>query len=95
MISKSPGIMIAEITTGGIVLQFFISTTGGIVMQLILGCISKTAVLSCLYKGKKIVKYNNWICLSCSIQNVSKLENVSNLITSLFTFVSIYVEKNN
>jgi len=37
--------MIAEITTGGIVLTFLTSTTGGIVMQLILGCNNKTAVM--------------------------------------------------
>ena len=67
-------------------------------MQLILGCNSKTTLLSCLYKGKKIVKYNNWICLSCSNQNASKLENVSNLIATVYLHVYIsiykmYVEK--
>jgi len=45
MILKSPGNMIAEIITGGIVLQFLTGTTGGIVMQLILGCNSKTTVM--------------------------------------------------
>jgi hypothetical protein len=64
-------------------------------MQLILGCNSKTTLLSCLYKGKKIVKYNNWICLNCSNENASKLENVSNLITTVYLhlYISIYVEK--
>jgi hypothetical protein len=37
--------MIAEITTGGIVINFLTGTTVGIVMKLILGCNSKTAVM--------------------------------------------------
>jgi hypothetical protein len=37
--------MIAEITTGGIILQFLTGTTGGIVKQLILGCNSKSTVM--------------------------------------------------
>ena len=37
--------MIAEITTGGIVLKFWTGTTRGIVTQLILGSNSKTTVM--------------------------------------------------
>jgi hypothetical protein len=37
--------MNAEITHGGIILQFVIGITGGIFMQLILGCNSKNTVM--------------------------------------------------
>jgi hypothetical protein len=37
--------MIAEITTGGIVIKVLTGTTGEIVIQLILGCNSKTTVM--------------------------------------------------
>ena len=43
--------MIAEITTGVIVIQILTDTTGGIVMQLILECNNKTTVMC--YIGKK------------------------------------------
>ena len=54
-------IRLLKLPQGGIVLQLFSSTTGGILMQLILRCNSKTTVMF-FYKGKKTVKYNNWIC---------------------------------
>jgi hypothetical protein len=45
MIWKSPGNMIAEITTGGNSPTIFNRATDAIVMQLILGCNIKTTVM--------------------------------------------------
>ena len=67
--------MIAEITTGGIILQFLTGTTGGIVKQLILGCNSKSTVM--FYKGKTIVKYNNPNYWTNQVLTISNLQLTS------------------